>query len=593
MIGHLAAWLLTYAVHSTIVVAVAIVAIRFIRSAALRDVLCRIALIGALLTTTIQQVLPTRAAFGTIAIAPLRSVEVATVAEQQLPIEMPASEPRSTPVPSWPAIAVGAWGSIASLLLTRLLVRRRRLLSSFGARRETVSGEDLVLLNLLRERAGMDAPIRLTTSDALSSPVAMQTAEICVPRDMFAALSADQKEAILAHELAHLRRRDPLWLMLSEGLKAIFFFQPLTRVLQKQMRESAEFLCDDFALLHTGKPKALAETLGALASRLQHDSHELPVAAMAESASRLIERVSRVLRLERAPEKTLNFAPAASIGLIVIALGALLAPGVSARVTEPAAQQAVAWKAAPLAPVITQIAHAEAPRRISQSAPAAKPRKSSRSTETIDHEIVVDNGTLSQHDDVSRTTLTAHYLRMKTDASEIRFLKPSGWLEVVQQRTGGERHVLKARPAGNGSIAYSHTVDDVSRPWDGESRAIVADAFRKRSHLLDEREVAARTWSGVQEITGTSDGVEFRYSIRGQNVAFEGNRVVEILPRGSITIEEEVDGRFRSAYIAGAGREIRIGYRGDWSGVSDEERDAWLEHYLALRTGKNASLFKW
>jgi hypothetical protein len=47
------------------------------------------------------------------------------------------------------------------------------------------------------------------------------------------------------------------------------------------------------------------------------------------------------------------------------------------------------------------------------------------------------------------------------------------------------------------------------------------------------------------------------------------------------------------AEITGSGTDVHIRYSGAWSGASEEERAAWLEHYLAGRSGKNLSLFHW
>jgi hypothetical protein len=191
---------------------------------------------------------------------------------------------------------------------------------------------------------------------------------------------------------------------------------------------------------------------------------------------------------------------------------------------------------------------------------------------------------------------------MNRDASHIEFTKRSGSLDVVQERTGGERHVLKVRPA-RGGVAYSHTVDGVLRPWDAESRAILLDAFRRRSHLMEQTAkyrtdpppptAGGERWSGIQEITGTSNGIPFRFTVSGKNMSFTGNRVTFIHPGGSLRIDEEVESRSRSAVITGSGADFEIRYSGDWDGASEEERAAWLEHYLRARSGQHGSLFRW
>src|SRR4051812_18940566 len=108
--------------------------------------------------------------------------------------------------------------------------------------------------------------IRITESSVVRSPIATFGWEIVVPRATCARLSDEQKETILAHEIAHLLRCDPLWLLDAELTKALLFIQPLNWLAQKHMKECAEFLCDDLAVLHTRNPRALAETLAELAT---------------------------------------------------------------------------------------------------------------------------------------------------------------------------------------------------------------------------------------------------------------------------------------------------------------------------------------
>ena len=66
--------------------------------------------------------------------------------------------------------------------------------------------------------------------------------EICLPQQALTQLDAEQQAALLAHELAHVARRDPLWLLLSGALECLFFFQPLIRVASRRMQDCAEYL---------------------------------------------------------------------------------------------------------------------------------------------------------------------------------------------------------------------------------------------------------------------------------------------------------------------------------------------------------------
>src|SRR5262249_56677939 len=71
-------------------------------------------------------------------------------------------------------------------------------------------------------------PVRLTTSEGLKSPVALGWTEICLPAEALLELDDRQQRSVLAHELAHLRRLDPIWLLPASLLYHPFFFHPLT-----------------------------------------------------------------------------------------------------------------------------------------------------------------------------------------------------------------------------------------------------------------------------------------------------------------------------------------------------------------------------
>lgn len=139
---------------------------------------------------------------------------------------------------------------------------------------------------------------------------------------------------MLAHELAHLVRRDPQWLVLARAIEMLFFFQPLNRLARRRMQEVAEYLCDDWAVARISRPVMLAKCLAAVAEwvgrapRMTTPSLH-PMSAMVESnGSPLVRRVGRILGGRRDPHAlTPRAAVAASV--CTLALLAAVAPRVS------------------------------------------------------------------------------------------------------------------------------------------------------------------------------------------------------------------------------------------------------------------------
>jgi len=107
-----------------------------------------------------------------------------------------------------------------------------------------------------------------------------------------AALSSEHRHAVLSHELAHLRRRDPLWLGAAEWLSALFVFQPSHRLIVARMRRDAEFACDRIALERVGSVELYLDCLVTLAARFD------PCEAPAFASSLVVQRAERLVRAD-------------------------------------------------------------------------------------------------------------------------------------------------------------------------------------------------------------------------------------------------------------------------------------------------------
>lgn len=75
-------------------------------------------------------------------------------------------------------------------------------------------------------------------------------------------LDARELESVLAHELAHVARRDYLVIWLAMILRDAFFYLPTSRTAFRSLQSEKELACDDLAVCATGRPLALASALG-------------------------------------------------------------------------------------------------------------------------------------------------------------------------------------------------------------------------------------------------------------------------------------------------------------------------------------------
>lgn len=125
---------------------------------------------------------------------------------------------------------------------------------------------------------------------------------IVIPEWVERDLSPAEMKALLAHEVAHLVRRDPLWQWLGEMLCTCFAFQPLNFVARRGWRQVAELLCDDWAVERQVPATTLASSLAQIAEgRLERGAGLMGLTAVGRVGS-LTSRINWLLRSERRTE---------------------------------------------------------------------------------------------------------------------------------------------------------------------------------------------------------------------------------------------------------------------------------------------------
>ena len=372
-------WLLTYAVHSTALIALVWLLTSIIPKISLgtKEALWKVALLGPLMTATVHQVAGVPSVFGSLPVpqalrtdvaeplptapppAPVvlasnggmvqiassdgapaverrvvrhraGDLEITTIRQRQAPTAAAATAAPAPTEPSpWPMVLLGLWGVGAVLGLARLGWSAHRLKKQLAGRRDVI--EDPVLEGYLDlcSKAGLKKRPRLTASAHLRSPIALGRREICLPERAVDSLSPPQQQGMLAHELAHLVRHDPLWNVVTAVFEAVFFFQPLNYIARRKIQEVAEFQCDDWAARQTGTGVHLAKCLAEVAGWVE-DGPPMTAAAtsMAASGSPIVRRITRLLHERRRGGRV---HPVGRVALTIGTLGTIIAlvPGVS------------------------------------------------------------------------------------------------------------------------------------------------------------------------------------------------------------------------------------------------------------------------
>lgn len=116
---------------------------------------------------------------------------------------------------------------------------------------------------------------------------------IYMPVGLLANLPPDQVEAVLLHELAHIRRNDYLVNLLQNIAETIFFFNPGLLWASSLLKQEREHCCDDVALAHTGNRKQFIEALISFKEHVIYSrSHAM---AFPGKKSHLLQRVARII----------------------------------------------------------------------------------------------------------------------------------------------------------------------------------------------------------------------------------------------------------------------------------------------------------
>lgn len=135
-------------------------------------------------------------------------------------------------------------------------------------------------------------PVRLLQSAIVSAPVVVGWLRpvILLPLAVVNGLTVSQIEAIIAHELAHVRRFDAYFVVLQAAFETLFFFHPVTWWISNRIRIEREFCCDDLAVSLMSNRMDYSRALLAI-SELKQQSNLLVLGADGGS---LMTRVQRL-----------------------------------------------------------------------------------------------------------------------------------------------------------------------------------------------------------------------------------------------------------------------------------------------------------
>ncbi len=158
------------------------------------------------------------------------------------------------------------------------------------------------ILGKLGARIGVSRPVRLLVSAMVQVPsvVGWLRPIVLVPVGALSGLPVEHMEALLLHELAHIRRHDYLINILQTVAEALLFYHPAVWWVSGHVRAERELCCDDLAVSVSGDAPTYARALAHMEScRPAHLS-----AAVAANGGSLSCRIARLLGQSRPAVRT-------------------------------------------------------------------------------------------------------------------------------------------------------------------------------------------------------------------------------------------------------------------------------------------------
>ncbi len=174
----------------------------------------------------------------------------------------------------------------------------------------------------------MSKPVQLLKSIHVDVPMTYGVWKpvILIPVGLFFQLSPLQLEAIIAHELAHIKRYDFLVNLVQSILEVVFFFHPIFWWVNKTAKEQRENACDDLAISMGASPKDLAYGLANVLNHAKNPTPEMVMAA-AKTKNPTLERIKRIMGVKTSSSQPTTITSMTM--MITLLLGATLMVGAS------------------------------------------------------------------------------------------------------------------------------------------------------------------------------------------------------------------------------------------------------------------------
>ena len=222
---------------------------------------------------------------------------------------------------TWLPMIVLGWAVGVTLATTRLTAGWILLRSQLNSTTSPVSQQTLDLARAIAGRLGIHEARRIgileSTLAGVPATIGWLRPLVVLPAALLTNQSTEELEAILAHELAHVRRFDFLANTLQAAVETLLFFHPAIWWLGARVRVERERACDDLAMQATGDRAVYVRAMTNAAEHAKR--HALALAAANGRSSEFVSRMRRLLQ-PAAPQRVATHVSCLAIWAMLVHL---------------------------------------------------------------------------------------------------------------------------------------------------------------------------------------------------------------------------------------------------------------------------------
>jgi bla regulator protein BlaR1 len=222
------------------------------------------------------------------------------------------------------SIIVSIW-AVCAVGLTLRLVLGLLWIEQVGQRAgQLATTEWQARIGRMADQFAISRTVQLRIVDQLASPITAGWWKpvILMPASLMSGMPPDLLEALLAHEMGHIKRHDYVINLIQNAIEIVLFYHPAVWWISRQVRNERETIADDLAARQLGEPRRLALALSEL-EKFQFSTHHL---AQAANGGDLMSRIKRLVRPEQQGSNWKAAIPVLALATLTLAACSTVTP---------------------------------------------------------------------------------------------------------------------------------------------------------------------------------------------------------------------------------------------------------------------------